>query len=220
MQPTKYERNVRDTDAFLGIEDGKKDGFKGKNDKFDGPPFPAIVAMAMWEEHIADGQKSIYSYSPSSWADLVMHVVFWGFAFAMEVIVFTDVDKMAHPSDSSVTANKVPFVYAAASLSLMTISTAFLLLIIMFHTCCNRAIKNQVDSYIITIIVAGVKCSLVFLLLITLFATSFTTATDEWRMRTILSIIAKVFLIQQLTNNLRQIGSANDSLKIKDMIKR
>lgn len=216
MQPSKYDRRSRDTEAILGFDGpGSKSGWMGKGD-YDGPPFPAIVAMAMWEEHAMAKDKKDIKYSPSSTLDAVMHVAFWAFAFVMEVLIFVDVDKMAYPSDPLVTANKVPFVYAAASLSLMTISTFFLLLIIVIHSCFNRAIKHQLDSYLITIITAGVKCSLIFAVMITLFATSFATASDEWRMRTMLSIIAKVFLIQQLTNNLRQIGSAADASKIKE----
>ena len=62
----------------------------------------------------------------------------------MEVLVFVDVDAIAHPTDTSVTANKVPFVYAAASLSLMTISFGILLLLLVIHM--MTGCKVQRDS--------------------------------------------------------------------------
>jgi len=201
---TKYDNRRADTDAeLLGFERGNGSATTG------GPPVPPIVSVALYEEWKGAG-ASKPTYSMSSWLDAVMHVGFWVFAFVMELLVFTDCDKIAHPTDTSITANKVPFVYAAASLSLMTISFAILLLLLVIHLMTGYSIRNQVDSYLVTIIVAGTKLSFFFVTLIVLFATPFSTASDEWRMRSVLSFIAKGFLIQQLTNNLRQIGSVND----------
>jgi hypothetical protein len=191
-----------------------------KNDR-PGPPLPMIFSVALYEQW-KFSQTDPPKYSISSWLDVAMHVAFWVFgataglkprqqtsfadcvpiprlpAFVMEVLVFVDVDKIAHPSDTAVTANTVPFAYAAASLSLMTISFAILILLYVIHLMTGYSIRNQVDSYLVTIIVAGTKLSFFFVTLIVLFATSFSAASDQWRMRTMLSFIAKGFLIQQL----------------------
>jgi len=111
----------------------------------------------------------------------------------MELILFVDVDEMAHPADNQTVANKVPFVYSAASLSLMTVSFFLLLLIILVHVMTNYSIRGQLDSYLVTIIVAGTRLSFLFVILISVFATNFSEATDAWRVRTVLSMIAKGF---------------------------
>lgn len=211
---------MQKSDRRAAGTDGELLGFvRAQENEKNGPPVPPIVSVALFEDWRTSNPTK---YSLSSWVDAVMHVAFWMFsataglkprqstsfadcvpiprltAFVMEVLVFVDVDEIAHPSDTAVTANKVPFVYAAASFSLMTISFAILLLLLVIHWMTGYSIRNQVDSYLVTIIVAGTKLSFFFVTLIVLFATPFSTASDEWRMRTTLSFIAKGFLIQHL----------------------
>lgn len=185
----KYERREGDTELQL---------IKSAGQKLAGTAmFPRIVSAALVE----DAELS-RSAGWSSYVDLVLHTVFWIFAYVMEVLVYIDVDKMANPTDTTVTANKVPFTYAVASLVLMTVSLAALLFVTLYHVF-GPKLNGVLDAYLVTFIVAGVKVSFLFVVLISVFATSFATATDEWRTRTILSMISKAYLIQQLTNNLR-----------------
>ena len=184
----KYDRQG-DTEAQL---------LKSVGDKLvNTAMFPRIVSAALVED--AEYSRSA---SWSSYFDLILHICFWIFAYTMEILVFVDVDKMANPTDTSLDANKVPFNYAAASLSLMTVSLAALVFVTLYHIF-GPKISGMLDAYLVTFIVAGVKISFLFVVLISAFATNFKEATDEWRMRTILSMISKGYLIQQLTNNLR-----------------
>lgn len=147
----KYDRRAETDAELLGFE-------RKESKKTGGPPVPPIVSVALYEEwKIAQKAQKAPEYSPSSWLDTWMHFGFWVFgatpgfkprqstsfadcvpiprpaAFVMEVLVFMDCDKIAHPTDTSATANKVPLVYAAASLSLMTISFTILVLLLIVH---------------------------------------------------------------------------------------
>jgi hypothetical protein len=144
--------------------------------------------------------------SMSSIFDIVVHVALWVFAYVMEIIIFVDADKMAHNPAPNGTANPVALPYAAASLSLMTVSLAALFLVLLYHAC-FAAIRGNLDAYLITFITAGVKVSFLFVVLIATFATSFAEATDEWRVRTILSMISKAYLITHLSANMRPCNS-------------
>lgn len=196
------------TEAGMAAEKLKQAGYNTNEDRI-GPPFPPIVSVAAVLEYKDKGEKFWYM-SPTTKLDVIFHFSLWVFAYVMEVLVWLDVEDMRDNPPNGTLANPVPFLYATSSFSLLTISFTFLLLVWAIHICSGYALQNHLDSFIVTTIVSPVNLSLLFTLIIAIFATPFTTYADEWRMRTILCIIAKGFLSSQLQNNLRQIGSVAD----------
>lgn len=216
MQSDKYgDRRLyagggASTEGGYGAGPLGKAGYKTTGDN-KGPPFPPIVSVAaVLEYKDPNGAKTFFSMSPTTMLDVIFHLTLWVFAYVMEILVWLDVEDMRDNPPNGTMPNPVPFLYATSSFSLLTISFSFLLIVWLIHICSGYALQDHLDSFIVTTIVAPVNLSLLFTLIIAIFATPFTTYADEWRMRTILCIIAKGFLSSQLQNNLRQIGSVAD----------
>ena len=77
-------------------------------------------------------------------------------------------------------------------------------------------IRGRLDAYLISFMSGPLKVSLIFTLMVVLFATDITasTVTDQWRTRSIILITFKMMLINHLQVNFDQIGSESDSTRM------
>jgi hypothetical protein len=118
------------------------------------------------------------------------------------------------PSGGQSAVNPVPFQYAAASLSMVVVAmTVQIALTLLYITHVIESTPERLDPYLLTLINAPLNVSMIFTLVVILFATDIHSATisDGWRTVSIVLIIFKTMLMAHLKINSDQIGSKADA---------
>lgn len=156
----------------------------------------------------------------SSKLDMLIHLALWIVVMVFEIMMFVKADDwhklvqassangtgVFDPSEPPAAANAVPFPYALASLVLLSTSMGtMILLTILVSWFIDINSGHSVDTYLVTLINGTLKLSMLFTLIVVIFATDMATSTDEWRGRTIVLITFKSLLMTQLSNNIQKI---------------
>lgn len=144
------------------------------------------------------------SQSPSSILDMLVHLALWIVVLVFEIMIFVKTDDWR-----TTAANAVPFPYALASLVLLSVSmgTMVLLTILTSWNWVKLDRGHPVDAYLVNLIAGPLKLSMLFTLIVVIFATDIATSTEEWRGRTIVLITFKSLLMTQLDINLQKIAN-------------
>lgn len=162
------------------------------------PPVPTTVSSDWYSD----------PSNPMGAFDAFLHVAAWIVAIVFDHLLFDKADgwsKIVPPATAPADAYTKPYAMAALVCSWIAFGTIVGMLIIhRFMT----PIYRQVDSAVLAIITAGVRASMVFTLIITLFTVGVTADRGEdWRNFSIIAIIVKLYINHVLDHNNRKTGS-------------
>lgn len=141
--------------------------------------------------------------APSSKMDILVHLSLWIVVLIFEILFFMKCDDWHKAADANtLPVNSVPFQYAAASLSLVVIAMTTTLVLLALTL--GKVIDiTHPDAYLNTLMTGPVSVSLIFTIIVVLFAIDINASivTDQWRTRSIILITFKSMLVTHIKYN-------------------
>lgn len=167
-----------------------------------------------WEPRVPSVISAEWYLDPSNpmgAVDTLVHVLSWIAILVFDHVLFAKADKWDDiVAPATVAADPYSKTYAMAALICSYISLGVILALLAVHRCVSKILR-QTDSVFLGIITAGVRSSLFFTMVITLFTTGATVDRGEdWKNFTIVAIILKFYVAHIIAHNISKTGSNAD----------